>query len=319
MGGMSVTPRARIAPLLLAAVITAAGCDGAGPDEPAAPPAPLPAALPSTGHTYRLLRARGPAKGAPLEAVDLAAELASSDAVCLGEQHDSADDHAAQLLLLDRLIARAAPTHARLGLGLEMFQRLFQPVLDDYSAGAIDEPTMLARTQWMRYWSIDYAFYRPLLTGTVAAGGSIRGLNAREDLAQKVARSGLSALTVDERAELPELDLDSAEHRAWFERTVMGISAHGPSAVTNLYAAQVVRDETMADTAWQWLKAQGPGPRQIAIIAGDGHCMDLAIPARMRRRGAGKVLIVQPVLDRDREVQAALAEGFSDILVAVSR
>jgi hypothetical protein len=130
---------------------------------------------------------------------------------------------------------------------------------------------------------------------------------------------GINGLTMAEKALLPELDLTSAEHRAWFLRTASSIPAHGGVTLDNLYAAQVVRDETMADTAWRWLQAQSPAPRQLAIVAGNGHCMDLAVPARMRRRGARKVLIIHPVLDDPTELDDALGEGYSDVLVVFSR
>jgi hypothetical protein len=157
-----------------------------------------------------------------------------------------------------------------------------------------------------------------LLGRTVAAGGSIRALNAPDEITKKVGAQGLAGLTAAERETLPELDLTNAAHRIWFDRTVSGVGAHGGIAANNLYMAQVVRDETMAETAWQWLKAQ-PAGRQLAIAAGNGHCMDLAIPARMRRRGAAKVLIIHPVAEEPLELASVLGEAFSDVLVVFAR
>jgi uncharacterized iron-regulated protein len=316
-------------PICLAAglaLLTGAACEGTstmpGGGEPAGmEPAPMGylGNLPTTGKPYRLVRGRGASAGAAMATKELAAELADADAVCLGETHDNANDHAAQLLVLEQLVGQASAAGRRLATGLEMFQLPVQPVLDDYSAGRIDEATLLARTDWVRSWRHDFAFYRPLLERTVGARGTIRALNVRETLAQKIGRMGLASLTPEERAELPEMDLDDAAHRAWFERSVAGVTAHGPNAAANLYAAQVARDETMAETATQWLRSQEPAPRQIAIVAGNGHCMDLAIPARLRRRGARKVLIVRPVLDADAEIATALTDAYSDILVVYGR
>jgi uncharacterized iron-regulated protein len=296
------------------------GCDGSGvTGDPGPglqePPAPAGYAgtFPTTGRPYRLLRGRGADKGRSLTASELDTDLADADAVCLGERHDNADDHEAQLAVLQRLISGAG--QRRIALGMEMFQFSFQPVLDDYSAAVIDEATLLARTEWTRRWSYNFAYYRPLLERTVAAKGTVRGLNIRIELAQKIGRTGLASLTPDETAELPELDLTSSEHRSWFEATVGGVSAHGSSALLNLYAAQVARDETMADTAWLWLRSQEPAQAQIAIIAGNGHCMPLAVPARLGRRGARKVLTVKPVAETKREIDAALAEAYSDVVL----
>ena len=317
--------RSRYFPGYLAAsfgLLTFGACDGTAmlpsDPEPGAmqppPPAGYAGTLPTTGRPYRLLRGRGAQRGGDMTTRDLGGELSQADAVCLGERHDSAPDHAVQLLVLERLLGQGGAGR-RLATGLEMFQLPVQPILDQYSAGGIDEATLLARTDWHNSWRHDFAFYRPLLERTLAAGGTIRALNIREPLAQKIGRMGLQSLTPEERAELPELDLGSAEHRAWFEKTVAGVTAHGAAAAANLYAAQVARDETMAETAWQWLRSQEPNPRQIAIIAGNGHCMDLAVPARLRRRGSQKVLIVQPVLETAAGIETALAEGYSDVLV----
>jgi uncharacterized iron-regulated protein len=200
-------------------------------------------------------------------------------------------------------------------MGMEMFQVPFQGVLDSYSAGTIDEATMLVRTEWATRWGFDFGWYRPLVARLQEAQGALLALNARDELAKRIDVVGLQGLSTAEKAQLPELDLTSAAHRAWFERTTSGIGAHGGVSLDNLYAAQVVRDETMAQTAWAWLGAGDSARRQLAIIAGNGHCIDLAIPMRLRRRGAHKVLIVNSVVDQSAEVDATVAEGLSDVLV----
>jgi uncharacterized iron-regulated protein len=320
-------PRPQVAGFLLgASALAVLGCDGTGagpgpgqtPDGGVAPSGYL-GMLPTTLAPYRLMWGRGSRQGQDMQAAQLLAEMDDADAVCLGEIHDDRDQHAAQLLVLDRFVQQARTAGRRIALGMEMFQLPFQAPLDDYSARLIDEQTMLVRTQWQQRWNLDYGFYRPLIDHTIEAGGAIRALNARDEIIRRIGLVGLEGLTADERREIPELDLTNAQHRAWFEQTIAGISGHGAVALNNLYAAQVVRDETMAQTAWSWLAAQEPARRQVAIAAGQGHCMDLAIPMRLRRRGARKVLIVHPVPETDAEITAALAEGFSDLLVIFAR
>jgi uncharacterized iron-regulated protein len=273
--------------------------------------------LPTTDRPYRLARGRGDSKGAAMRLSDLVAEMTDADAVCLGEQHDDPISHAAQLLVLDLFATQAGTAGRGRALGMEMFQLPFQDVLDEYTAGAIDEATMLLRTQWVQRWGYDFGIYRPLVNRIREAQGSLRALNARDEIVKKIAEQGIDSLTVDERAQVPELDLANVEHRAWFERTVAGIGAHGTVTVANSYVAQVVRDETMAETAWSWLSAQAANPRQLAIAAGNGHCIDLAIPMRLRRRGARKVLTVSPL--SEALVAETLADAFSDVLVIFVR
>jgi uncharacterized iron-regulated protein len=298
-----------------------AGCDGAAmtaaaPDAGGAAPdaGSLPPTLPTTGHTYRLVHGRGDARGNDLPVGELLAQLASADVVCLGEEHDAADAHAVQQLLFDGL-AQAAPATRRLAVGMEMFQVPFQSALDDFSAGKIDEQTMLTRTEWQKRWGYDFAFYRPVVDRVITAGGTVRALNATDELIKQVDIFGLEGLAPSDRAMLPDLDLTNAAHKAWFMASADAIPAHAGVKVENLYEAQVVRDETMADTAWRWLAGQAPSPRQLAIVAGNGHCIDLAIPARIRRRGSATVLSIHPIPDRPADLAATLAEGMSDVLV----
>jgi uncharacterized iron-regulated protein len=70
----------------------------------------------------------------------------------------------------------------------------------------------------------------------------------------------------------------------------------------DLYAAQVVWDESMAEASATWLSERHPA-RQLVIMAGNMHCHDSAIPARIRRRmkmGATVVSVV-PIVRKDGE------------------
>src|SRR5262245_6964323 len=79
------------------------------------------------------------------------AELARKPVVLLGERHDSAEHHRWQLHTLAALHA----LHPRLVLGMEMFPRRAQKVLDEWSAGKLTEDELLARTDWSQVWGHD--------------------------------------------------------------------------------------------------------------------------------------------------------------------
>mgnify|MGYP003889085599 CR=1 FL=1 len=300
---------------LLGGASTLLGCDGsamgggdAGDVRPpvTADPAYL-GTLPMTASRYRIVRGRGDNKGAEVRtAAEVFDELSRADAVCLGELHDDDDHHAVQLLALEQMVARAPAASRRIAVGLEMVQRQFQPDLDDYGAGRIDEATMLIRVQWKR-WGFDFSYYRPLVGKALEGRAALLALNANEELRRRVSRVGIAGLTVEERAEVPELDLLDAEHRAWFNQIVGMHLSSDPAQFERSYTVQVLWDETMADLAWQWLAAQGSHARQVAILAGTGHCMDLGIPKRLRRRGADKVLSVKAVREDAQARSEALA------------
>ncbi len=272
--------------------------------------------------------------------------LRAARAVCAGEQHPSPHDHWVQLQILDHLSTPPPGGTAPLGLGLglEMVQQPFQGVLDDWSQARIAEPALLTRTGWGKRWGFDFALYRPVLELARARGVALVALNAPSELVKRVARVGLAGLVAGERARLPDLELGDIQHRAWFDRVMsdMGDEAHGgdphghgapePSVpapppadhpavpampkADDIYAAQVVWDESMADRAARWLD---DGGQRLVILAGNGHCHDSAIVRRLQRRGVASVLSVRPIIDDgDGNVAAAVAEAINDYVFVMT-
>ena len=206
---------------------------------------------------------------------DFRAAIASAPVVCVGEQHDEPLHHDVQHEVLVELIA----SQRELAIGMEMFQQRFQPVLDQYVRGTVDEAELLSLTDWERNWGYDASMYRALWRTAHDYGVPVIGLNTPRNVTRTVARHGLDALPAGVRASLPELVLDDADHRRFFSAS-MGGHAHGMSP--NIYIAQVIWDETMARRAALWL-SRGE-QRQILIIAGNGHCHESAIVRRVERR-----------------------------------
>ena len=96
--------------------------------------------------------------GRALETEDFYRQLSDANVVCIGESHDNPHDHWAQLTIVKELSSRW-DGKAEFALAMEMFQRPFQPVLDDYSAGKIDETQMLVNSGWSQRWGFDWALY----------------------------------------------------------------------------------------------------------------------------------------------------------------
>src|SRR5690606_37867357 len=88
--------------------------------------------------------------GAPSSLEALLDAAAGADAVCVGEHHDQPAHHGFQHTVLRHLVATRGD--ALLALGLEMFQRPVQPVLDDYTRGALDEEGLYEASDWERRW-----------------------------------------------------------------------------------------------------------------------------------------------------------------------
>jgi uncharacterized iron-regulated protein len=291
---------------------------------------------------FQILRA----KGGQVVAWDaFVSELAAADAVCIGEHHPSPHDHWAQLHILEAVSTRVRQAGRATGLGMEMFQRPFQGVVNDFLAGRIDEKALLSRAAWKDRWGYDWSLYRPMVLLARKQGAAILALNTERELTKKVSRQGLDKMAPADRARLPELVLDDPQHRAWW-KSIMGdmggahghshqgddqeehASPHGdqkdgePAADAaameeRIYAAQVLWDETMADGASRWLA--GGSRRHLVILAGNGHCHESAIVRRLERRGVKSAVSVHPIVDDgEGNVASLLAEPENDYLFVMS-
>ena len=290
------------------------------PAEPSPPSGPvLPALLPTDIVAQSALPLHALAAGALLSEAELWARLAESPATCFGEVHDDPYQHYAQTRALEEWAARAADPARPLAVGFEMFQRPFQPALTAFAEGELDEAGLLAGTEYATRWGYDFSLYRPLLESTRELGLSALALNARAELTRQIARGGLASLTPEQLAELPELELEDPEHREYIFGLFGVLPEHGAEfGLEDVYIAQTVWDETMADTSAHWLAAEGQGA-QLLIFAGVVHCHASAIPRRLTRRTGLEVLAVAVAFAStlpDPNDPASVPDGY-DLLVVL--
>jgi uncharacterized iron-regulated protein len=328
---------------LLLAFLLVAACGGNYPKAAAPKPSggadEAPIGVEAAALPYAIVDGKS---GRAVAEADFWAALADAKVVCVGEEHTNPHHHWAQLEIVDKLSAHRT---SGLALGMEMVQRPFQAVLDDYTASRIDEAALLSRTGWEDRWSFDFAMYRPVIRLAVERGAALVALNAARELTKKVVRQGLDALSADERAGLAkELVLDDAAHRAWFDGVMSDLGGHHghgappaesepsdashhaepapdphaapmPSA-DRVYTVQVIWDETMAEGAAAWVAA---GDRAMIVLAGNGHCHDSAIVGRVARRGVTPALSVRPMIDDGQgNVAVAIQEARNDYLFVMT-
>src|ERR1043165_7858377 len=117
-----------------AAAIVLFACGGKYGGTPVTTTTPKPAAQPGditkAALPYQLLD--GPT-GRGVDRDTFWSKLLASHAVCVGEEHPNPHHHWVQLEVMHHF-EKQSP----LALGMEMFQRPFQGVLDDYAAKRID-------------------------------------------------------------------------------------------------------------------------------------------------------------------------------------
>ncbi len=244
--------------------------------------------------------------------------LMSARAIYVGEKHPSPHDHSVQLRIVHELHER----DPSLAIGMEMVKRPFQPVLDRFLAGQIDEATFLKDVEWDDRWGYPFFLYRPIFRYAIEHKIPIYALNAQDEVTQKVAREGIDALDADERATIPDLDLTNEKHKEAVREAFGGhhgqeeSGGHGGMSFDNFYAAQVIWDETMAYEVARVLRTD-PTPNRIVVLAGSGHVRDgFGIPDRAAKRGATPHKTVLPLLLKEDgpTVDEAKAEPGADFV-----
>lgn len=262
--------------------------------------------------------------GGPLNEDQLVQKLAPARVIYVAERHDRPPDHAIQLFVLTRMY-QLDPSIA---LGIEMLPRTKQKFIDAYLRGDLDEAGFLAHVDWKETWGFDFSLYRPLFQFAKFHDIPIVALNARQEITRSVARQGLEALSEELARDVPELDLDHPQHRAYI-RDAFGLSdedgaeAHPGFVFENFYEAQVIWDETMADTIAKTMTSSS-APARMVVIAGAGHVeYRFGIPERAARRGIEPFRTVLPLVvddleDPERDLDRLIDESIADFLWLMS-
>jgi uncharacterized iron-regulated protein len=212
--------------------------------------------------------------------------LSQAQVIYLGETHDSAADHQAQLEILQALGAR----HSRLAIALEMFQRPFQSVLNRYLAGELTEVELQNQSQYIQRWGFPWSFYAPILRWAKERQIPLLAINTPTEVTRKVARQGLSSLTAADQQFIPpltEIDTSNLAYRAQLQQLFTQSHQGKTTSLNfeNFWAAQVLWDETMAAAIAEYLQAHPDA--QVVVLAGKGHiAYGYGIPSRVARRMA---------------------------------
>lgn len=214
----------------------------------------------------------------------VAEKLRDNRVVYLGESHTRYEDHLLQLRMI-RALYRQSP---ELAIGMEMFNRVDQPVLDRYVLDqAIDETEFLRQSHYFSKWSFDYRLYRDIINFARANRVPVIALNLDKEIVSSVYQNkGLAGLSPQQLAGLPaERDLALPDYR---ERIAAFFMMHQQQPgqeerFNDFLEAQALWDETMAETAADYLRANPA--RRMAVIAGRGHVEKAnGIPPRLARR-----------------------------------
>lgn len=236
---------------------------------------------------------------------DIAKAAAGHRFVYLGESHDQLAHHEMQAAVLDALVAAGRDVI----VGFEMLTRPVQDRLDGWTLGWWSEEEFLEKIDWTSQWGMDFALYRPVFEAVRRHRLPMVALNIPRAWVRTVGREGFAALPEDQRAQLPEPYLGNADHRAVFNALMGGHPTGGRGE--NIYAAQVLWDEAMADSALRYLD-RFPRSRNtvMVMIVGSGHAMyGQGINWRVwRRTGELGLSLIMVTSDRPVTVSRGLGD-----------
>jgi uncharacterized iron-regulated protein len=240
----------------------------------------VPFILSPSGNAQELRRIQALDLDRPLAMESIVTQLAAKRVVFVGETHTRYDHHLNQL----EVIRRLHELDPNLVIGVEYFQQQLQPKVDDYIAGRTTEDEFLRATDYYRTWGYDYRLYAPIFRFAREQKIPIRALNIASSLASAVAKVGLKGLSEEQRASLPrEIEPADEAYRARLGDAFEGHHTAGPADFDHFVEAQLAWDESMANNAAEYLKAN-PSSRMV-ILAGAGHvAFGSGIPSRLERR-----------------------------------
>lgn len=224
----------------------------------------------------------------PLEVKDIVKANLDAKAFLIGESHDKYAHHDTQLQFVKELNEAGKDV----AIGLEMFQRKFQPVLESYLKGEITQGEMLLKTEYYDRWRFDFRLYKPIFDYAKEHNIPLVALNLEQELTKKISSGGIPALSDEEMKQIPsDIEYTEGAYKD-FLRSVFMMHEAG-RMFENFYQAQILWDETMADSASKYMSANPD--KTIVILAGNGHVRyRFGIADRLERRtGVKGVVVVQ--------------------------
>lgn len=285
-------------------VLTALAACATPSNPPPAPPAasvPPPVALKDLNDFALVYTDGGKAKSTPMTVAQAADILKNYDVVFIGEAHRHPGNHIAQMALFRALEER----FPNMSLSMEQFERDMQPVLDDFMADKIGEEPFRKKS---RAWDNYPGSYRPLVEYAKERHLPVIAAEAPTMVVRCVGEKGpefLSTMKPEQRGwAAAQLNLFDGPYKDKFLGFTSQNAGHGKegaaktevsAAALRSFAAQVTRDDTMAESIYLHLQ-KNPG-RKVVHLNGSFHSESfLGTAERLQLRDPKlKIAVVNPI------------------------
>lgn len=229
----------------------------------------------------------------PVDIDDAVNDAVESRAIFLGEHHNSLVDHALQARIINAL-SRKKPV----AVGLEMVQQRFQPALDSFIAGDIDELELYFRTEWDDRWVWPYELYLPVLRLCREKRIPLVALSLNSEVLAKVKSDrGIEGLSGEEiRTHIGNplvfatISREPAFKRYISECITPSYATHFKMGLlreainfNSFYTARVLRDEAMATRAVRAIR-EIPDALLVCLLGADHVKFEYGVKTRAQRQ-----------------------------------
>jgi uncharacterized iron-regulated protein len=234
----------------------------------------------------------------------------AADFVLLGEAHTNPDHHLWQLQSMAMLLGK----RDHLVIGMEMFPRRAQPVLDRWIAGDLTEPQLLQQVDWNRVWGYDPDFYLPILRFARLNRIPLVALNVDRSLIAQTGATGWAAIAPEQREGVGDPAPASDAYRKFLQQSFAQHGRPDESAFEQFVQAQLVWDRAFAEAL---AKAASEHPQSLVVgVIGSGHLRyGYGVPNQLRSLGRRNILVWLPV---DAADQCDELAGIADAVFGIA-
>ena len=219
----------------------------------------------------------------------------TAKAVLVGEVHSEEKHHEIQLEVIRALHEAGLPV----AVGVEMFRRESQDILDAWVQGTLSETAFIRA--YYDNWGGPWPLYADIFHFAREKKIPVIGLNVSRELTRQVAEGGFASLSEEQRKELPPVSCAVDEHYRNFIRRAMDLSGQHNRNFNNFCEAQLLWDTAMAWYAVQYLRSHPD--RTVVILAGNGHAWKPGIPEHLKAFSEYPYRVILPEIpgksDRD--------------------
>ncbi|MBT6046437.1 MAG: PDZ domain-containing protein [Candidatus Scalindua sp.] len=204
--------------------------------------------------------------------------------IYVGEVHSNKESHELELQVLKEFYKRS---NGDLAIGMEMFKRPHQEILDKWTNGEISEKELLYSTDWDYEWGYDYNHYKEIMDFIRDNKIPVVAMNITKKFGKTIRKKGIEGLSDEEKETLPEIDTTDVYHRKYLERILMS-HGHGDIDMSGLfekfYQVQCTWEDVMADSISKYLSSPQAKDKKFLVFVGGGHIIyHFGVPKRVYR------------------------------------